>query len=186
MEFNGRGDASRSISGNSSGSFITEGQGFISHMPIGPAVSAPLINADPDQGHIAVRRDFSDSAFWNAAVRTDKDGKASVDFKVPDSLTNWQVVVTAVSRRCTSARPRPIPHLQADHGVADAAARSLRAIASKSSQRPQPHRQGAERQVRLKVENGEIFRPKRLVWVDAKSSVNVCWDFRQAQRLHQL
>ena len=40
-----------------------------------------------------VRRDFADSAFWSANVRTDKTGKASASFKIPDSLTNWRVQV---------------------------------------------------------------------------------------------
>ncbi|HEV3436042.1 MAG TPA: alpha-2-macroglobulin family protein, partial [Gemmata sp.] len=46
-----------------------------------------------------VRRDFADSAFWSASVRTDKTGKATATFKLPDSLTNWRVAVTAVSSR---------------------------------------------------------------------------------------
>ncbi|MFN0253872.1 MAG: alpha-2-macroglobulin family protein [Kofleriaceae bacterium] len=46
----------------------------------------------------AVRRDFSDSAFWSATTRTGSDGKAHVRFKLPDSITNWQIVVTAVGR----------------------------------------------------------------------------------------
>ena len=44
-----------------------------------------------------VRRDFADSAFWSAKLRTDKTGKATATFKLPDSLTNWRVQVTAVS-----------------------------------------------------------------------------------------
>jgi uncharacterized protein YfaS (alpha-2-macroglobulin family) len=45
---------------------------------------------------LVIRRDFSDAAYWNALVRTDATGKARVEFKLPDSLTTWQVVVTAV------------------------------------------------------------------------------------------
>lgn len=47
----------------------------------------------------SIRRDFSDSAFWSASVRTDDRGRAKMRFKLPDSLTNWQVVVTAISPR---------------------------------------------------------------------------------------
>src|SRR5439155_10668375 len=46
-----------------------------------------------------VRRDFADSAFWSASVRTDNTGKTSASFKIPDSLTHWRVQVTAVSAR---------------------------------------------------------------------------------------
>ncbi len=49
-------------------------------------------------GADVVRRDFSDSAYWSGHLRTGADGKARVRFKLPDSLTNWQVVVTAVAR----------------------------------------------------------------------------------------
>ncbi len=184
MDFGGRGrgDAHPSmISGNSSHSFIPEGQGFISHMPIGPAVSAPLIDADPDQGHINVRRDFSDSAFWNAAVRTDKDGKASVDFKVPDSLTNWQVVVTAVSKKMHVGQTKsqfrtfkPImvwPMLPRTFVEGDRV-EVFAAVHNRTDK-------GQSIKVRLKVENGEILSPEeKIVWVDAKSSVNVYWNFK--------
>lgn len=184
MEFGGRGgraDASPSISGNSSGSFFPEGQGFISHMPIGPAVSAPLIDADPDQGHINVRRDFSDSAFWNASVRTDMDGKAAVDFKIPDSLTNWQVVVTAVSKKMhvgqtkTAFRTfKPImvwPMLPRTFVEGDRV-EVFGAVHNRTDK-------GQSVKVRLKVENGEVLSPEeKTVWVDAKSSVNVYWNFK--------
>jgi uncharacterized protein YfaS (alpha-2-macroglobulin family) len=87
-----RGDSMRSMSGNA----LVSGQSFISHMPVaGP----PVVNLMPDTaaGDVSVRRDFSDSAFWNASVRTDSRGEATVNFKLPDSLTNWRVVVTAVT-----------------------------------------------------------------------------------------
>ncbi len=35
---------------------------------------------------------FADTAYWNAAVTTDADGKASVTVRFPDSLTDWKVV----------------------------------------------------------------------------------------------
>jgi alpha-2-macroglobulin len=177
----GRGDSHWSISGNSSGSFIPEGQGFISHMPV---VSAPLIGADADQGHISVRRDFSDSAFWNATVRTDKDGKASVEFKVPDSLTNWQVVVTAVSRKMHVGQAKaqfrtfkpvmvwpmlPRTFVQGDRVEVFAAVHNRT-------------EKGQNMRVRLKAENGELLSPgEKTVWVDAKSSVNVYWSFVAGQ-----
>ena len=47
---------------------------------------------------LSIRRNFTDSAYWNARLRTDADGKARVEFKLPDSLTGWQVVVTAISK----------------------------------------------------------------------------------------
>jgi len=88
-----RGDSMYSMSANSMHS--VSGQSFISHMP----AAAPIAHLMPDTaaGDVSVRRDFSDSAFWNAAVRTDGRGEATVNFKLPDSLTNWRVVVTAIT-----------------------------------------------------------------------------------------
>lgn len=34
---------------------------------------------------------FKDTAFWQADLRTDKEGRAQVKFKLPDNLTTWQV-----------------------------------------------------------------------------------------------
>ncbi|MEO8699858.1 MAG: alpha-2-macroglobulin family protein [Kofleriaceae bacterium] len=63
-----------------------------------PAPAAPSLIDAAAGGSEVVRRDFSDSAFWSATTRAGADGKARVQFKLPDSLTNWQVVVTAVTR----------------------------------------------------------------------------------------
>jgi hypothetical protein len=182
MNFNGaRGDAARSsISGNSSGSFVPEGQGFISHVPAGPAPVA-LIGTDADQGHIAVRRDFSDSAFWNARVRTDAQGKARVEFKVPDSLTNWQVVVTAVSKKMHVGQAKasfrtfkPVmvwPMLPRTFTEGDTV--ELFGAVHNRTDEPQ------DIKVRLKVENGEVLTPEvRTVTVAPKTSANVYWTFR--------
>jgi uncharacterized protein YfaS (alpha-2-macroglobulin family) len=38
-----------------------------------------------------VRRLFPDTAYWNAVVRTDKDGKAQVSVQLPDNLTTWRL-----------------------------------------------------------------------------------------------
>jgi len=44
-----------------------------------------------------VRRDFPDTAYWNAQVRTGSAGEAQVTFKLPDSLTTWVVDARAVT-----------------------------------------------------------------------------------------
>ena len=65
-----------------------------------PPIRGTSNGAENDAGQTGsfIRQDFSDSAYWNAQVRTDADGKACVEFKVPDSYTNWQVSVVAVSK----------------------------------------------------------------------------------------
>jgi len=78
------------------------GQAMLSHLPV-LAQDGPV--AVPDGiASTTIRRDFSDSAFFNSEVRTGADGKAKVKFKLPDSLTNWRVVVTAVARDLQIAR----------------------------------------------------------------------------------
>lgn len=182
MNFRGgaRGDAHFSISGNSSNSFAPEAQGFLSHMPV-QGMPVQLLDTDPDQGHIAVRRDFSDSAYWNSDVRTDKEGKATVEFRVPDSLTNWQVVVTAVSKKMHVGQGKaafrtfkPVmiwPMLPRSFTEGDLV--HLFGSVHNRTDKPQTMK------VKIKVENGEILSPEaKTVEVAPKSSVNVYWTFR--------
>ncbi len=44
-----------------------------------------------------VRTNFMDTAYWNAAVRTDENGVAVVQVKLPDNLTTWRMRAKAVS-----------------------------------------------------------------------------------------
>lgn len=184
-----RGDAALSFamdrfaSGNSMHSFVPEGQGFVSHLP-GPGAAVSLLDVGADQSHIAVRRDFSDSAFWNADVRTDEEGKARVTFKLPDSLTNWQVVVTAVSRKMHvgSARAsfrtyKPImvwPMLPRTFTEGD----RVEVFASVHNRTEEPQRI----KVRLKVENGSVLTPEeKTLEVKPKENAPVYWTCRPGQ-----
>ncbi|MCB1180158.1 MAG: hypothetical protein KDK36_21450, partial [Leptospiraceae bacterium] len=40
-----------------------------------------------------LRKDFKDTAFWNAKVRTDRDGNAKLNFKLPENLTTWRITL---------------------------------------------------------------------------------------------
>ncbi|RME81556.1 MAG: hypothetical protein D6785_08845, partial [Planctomycetota bacterium] len=44
-----------------------------------------------------MRKNFADTAYWNPSVMTNKDGKATVEFTLPDSLTTWRVSGWAIS-----------------------------------------------------------------------------------------
>ncbi len=44
-----------------------------------------------------VRERFPDTAYWNAEIVTDGDGRTSVSLPLPDSLTTWQVLVRGVA-----------------------------------------------------------------------------------------
>lgn len=43
------------------------------------------------------RRDFPDTAFWQASLVTDDSGRATVEIPLPDSLTTWRLSSKAVS-----------------------------------------------------------------------------------------
>jgi alpha-2-macroglobulin len=44
-----------------------------------------------------IRREFKDTAFWQPDVVTGGDGKATVNFKLPDNLTTWRATARAVT-----------------------------------------------------------------------------------------
>lgn len=132
-------------------------------------------------GDEVVRRDFADSAFWSAQVRTDKTGKATATFKTPDSLTNWRVQVTAVSAKM---------HV----GTATATAKSTRAIMI-WPMLPRTFTEGDTVRVfgtvhnltdkeqsvavHLKAENGQVVGvPEQTVKVPANGSVPVYWTYK--------
>ncbi|MDB6068427.1 MAG: Large extracellular alpha-helical protein [Pedosphaera sp.] len=46
---------------------------------------------------IQVRTDFRSTILWQPDVKTDKDGKATVKIKYPDSLTGWKATARAVT-----------------------------------------------------------------------------------------
>ncbi|MBD5604382.1 MAG: alpha-2-macroglobulin family protein, partial [Candidatus Eremiobacteraeota bacterium] len=45
-----------------------------------------------------VRTKFLPLAYWNAAVRTDATGRATIDVPLPDDLTRWRVMALALTR----------------------------------------------------------------------------------------
>ncbi|MDP3975638.1 MAG: alpha-2-macroglobulin family protein, partial [bacterium] len=42
-----------------------------------------------------LRSNFKDTAFWQPAIITDKEGKAQLSFALPDNLTTWQILAIA-------------------------------------------------------------------------------------------
>ncbi len=42
---------------------------------------------------VKVRENFRDTAFWDANIKTDSGGEATVSFKLPDNLTTWRLTV---------------------------------------------------------------------------------------------
>ena len=46
---------------------------------------------------LVVRKNFMDTAYWNASIVTDEQGEASVTMTLPDNLTTWNVDVRGVT-----------------------------------------------------------------------------------------
>lgn len=165
-------------------------QGYYSHLP------PQLVAIDPkqpqlikipgglDNGEAWLRRDFSDIAFWNATVRTDVNGKAKVDFKLPDSLTSWEVRVTAVSKQM---------HVGSNSSV-------FKAVKPIMVQPVLPrifvegdevmisaivhNRSGAKQavQVKLETKNGKILSPvEEKLELDDKGQGTVTWKFKAGE-----
>jgi len=51
----------------------------------------------PSPPPVELRRDFSETAFWQPQLLTDKEGSAIIEFTVPDSVTAWNVWVHALT-----------------------------------------------------------------------------------------
>ncbi len=149
-------------------------------MPSGPgSVGAPLSALGLSDE--MVRRDFADSAYWSATLRTDKSGKATATFKVPDSLTNWRVQVTAVSpklhvgtttSRFKTSRPVMIwPMLPRAFTEGDLV--SVFGTVHNLSDKEQNIR------VHLSAENGQVLsQGEQTVKVPANGNVPVYWTYR--------
>lgn len=55
-------------------------------------------SADKRDGYeFAFREKFLETALWLPAVQTDENGRARVEFELPDNLTQWQVMAVAVA-----------------------------------------------------------------------------------------
>lgn len=52
---------------------------------------------DSPMAEPTIRKEFKDTAFWQADVTTGADGKATVQFKLPDNLTTWRATARAVT-----------------------------------------------------------------------------------------
>lgn len=152
---------------------------FAGGVPGAANAGGPLPGLGISEG--TVRRDFADSAFWSANLRTDKTGKATATFKVPDSLTNWRVQVVAVSSKLhvgtattkfKTSRPVMIwPMLPRAFAEGDTV--SVFGTVHNLTDQEQNVR------VRMTAENGSVLsEPESTVKVPANGSVPVYWSYR--------
>jgi hypothetical protein len=59
-------------------------------------------------GSSSIRHNFSDYAFWEPALTTDKDGKVGFDVTFPDDVTRWETFYLAMNdkQQCGQTRSR--------------------------------------------------------------------------------
>lgn len=86
------------------GSLYRSGEGLAVTIPIEPGGggggggdgggddSQPVYSLEDE-----TRRDFPDTAYWQASLTTDENGRAQVSIPLPDSLTTWRLSSKAVS-----------------------------------------------------------------------------------------
>jgi len=60
-----------------------------------------LGDAAKAEPQITARKKFPDTAYWQPALQTDDDGKATISVTLPDNLTTWRA--TAVAQTATTA-----------------------------------------------------------------------------------
>ncbi|GAB3877027.1 alpha-2-macroglobulin family protein [Hymenobacter segetis] len=51
--------------------------------------------AAPDLSTVPTRTDFRETAFWQPALRTDKNGDLVLEFQMPEAVTRWQLLALA-------------------------------------------------------------------------------------------
>ena len=51
--------------------------------------------AAPDLSTVPTRSDFRETAFWQPALHTDKNGDVVLEFQMPEAVTRWQLLALA-------------------------------------------------------------------------------------------
>jgi uncharacterized protein YfaS (alpha-2-macroglobulin family) len=62
---------------------------------IAVGAAAPKKPAAPDLSAVPTRSDFRETAFWQPALRTDKNGDVVLEFQMPEAVTRWQLLALA-------------------------------------------------------------------------------------------
>jgi uncharacterized protein YfaS (alpha-2-macroglobulin family) len=62
-----------------------------------PPAAPPAAPAQPapDLSGVVARKDFRETAFWQPALRTDKNGDIVLEFQMPEAVTRWQLFALA-------------------------------------------------------------------------------------------
>ena len=58
----------------------------------------------PDLSTVPTRTDFRETAFWQPALRTDKNGDIVLEFQMPEAVTRWQLLALAHDKNLHSGQ----------------------------------------------------------------------------------
>ena len=77
-------------------------RGFAGEKPVDLASTKPSyqladFKSEGEPVQPMVRKDFKDTAFWEPNAVTGKDGRATVNFRLPDNLTTWRATARGVT-----------------------------------------------------------------------------------------
>ncbi len=77
-------------------------QGYAGQKPIDlgstkPSYQLADFKNEGEQVQPMIRKEFKDTAFWEASAVTGKDGRARVEFRLPDNLTTWRATARGVT-----------------------------------------------------------------------------------------
>jgi hypothetical protein len=77
----------------------SDGSGYINTKSLKEVVVAdansPKKPAAPDLSAVPTRSDFRETALWQPALRTDKNGDVVLEFQMPEAVTRWQLLALA-------------------------------------------------------------------------------------------
>ncbi|AMJ66923.1 alpha-2-macroglobulin family protein [Hymenobacter sp. PAMC 26628] len=77
---------------------VVVGYGTQKRSDLTGAVSAVAKPAQPDLSTVPTRTDFRETALWEPALRTDKNGDVVLEFQMPEAVTRWQLLALAHDR----------------------------------------------------------------------------------------
>ena len=60
--------------------------------------------ATPDLTTVPTRTDFRETAFWQPALRTDRNGDIVLEFQMPEAVTRWQLLALAHDKNLRSGQ----------------------------------------------------------------------------------
>ena len=130
---------------------------------------------------IKLRKNFTDRAFWGAALKTDDHGKVKVAFDLPDNPTSWRLQSWAFGKGrqygdadleipvSKSLLLRPLLPQAAVAGDAI----EVGAMVANSTDR--------ELEIHVTMEAGKVAQPARKVTLAAKEEAHVRWDVKLDQ-----